>query len=58
MKEENGMLPCDAAIAARMESAAEGTGKTGKITEVNHDAWQYTQQQCGEASDTEGNCKR
>jgi hypothetical protein len=38
MNEENEMLPCDAAIAARMESAAEGTGKTGDITEVNHNA--------------------
>jgi hypothetical protein len=44
MNAENGMLPCDAAIAARMESAAEGTGKTGKITEVNHDARQNAQQ--------------
>jgi hypothetical protein len=52
MKEENGILPCDAAIAARMESAAEGTGKTGKITEVNNDARQDTQQQCRDASDT------
>jgi hypothetical protein len=44
MNEENEMLPSDAAIAARMESAAEGTGKTGNITEVNHDARQDTQQ--------------
>jgi hypothetical protein len=57
MKEENGMLPCDAAMAARMESATEGTGKTGKITEVNHNARQNTQQQCRDASDTKRNCK-
>jgi hypothetical protein len=57
MNEENGMLPCDAAMAARMESAAEGTGETGKITEVNHDARQDTQQQCGDASDAKSNCK-
>jgi hypothetical protein len=54
MNEENGMLPCDAAMAARMESAAEGTGK---ITEVNHDARQNTQQQCCDASNTKGDCK-
>jgi hypothetical protein len=57
MNEENGMLPCDAAMAARMESAAEGTGETGKITEVNHDARQDTQQQCGDAGDAKSNCK-
>jgi hypothetical protein len=57
MKEENGMLPCDAAMAARMESAAEGTGKTGKITEVNHNARQNTQQQCRDSSNTKRNCK-
>jgi hypothetical protein len=57
MKEENGMLPCDAAMAARMESAAEGTGKTGKITEVNNNARQDTQQQCRGASNTKSDCK-
>jgi hypothetical protein len=57
MNKENGMLPSDAAIAARMESAAEGTGETGNITEVNHDARQDTEQQCCDAGDTECDSK-
>jgi hypothetical protein len=28
-----------------MESAAEGTGETGKITEVNNNSWQNAEQQ-------------
>ena len=49
------MEPPAAAIAARRELLAEGTGETGDVTEVQHDAWECSQEQCGNTGDDQSN---